>query len=216
MATILIPQEEAIQKVILRNVSWQLYEHLLAEHVDVCNPRFAYDRGSLEIMVIPFEHEELNRLVADLFTTIADEAGIDFINGGSTTFTREDLEKGIEPDTCFYIRNAERVRGKKRIDLAEDPPPDLVIEIDITHPSLDKFPIFADLGVPEVWRYEGQSLTIFKLEGESYIAQASSGVLPGVTCDGLTELISNSRQTKRTAWLRGVREWARTLRSGRQ
>ncbi len=214
MATALTPPEEATQKVILHNVSWQLYERLLAEHVDVCNPRFAYDRGGLEIMVISFEHEELNRLIANLFTAIADEMGMDFINAGSTTFTREDLAKGIEPDTCFYIRNVERVRGKKRLDLTEDPPPDLVIEIDITHPSLDKFPIFAGLGVPEVWRYQGQSLTIFKLESGNYIEQSSSAALPGVTGEGLTRLISDSRRTKRTAWLRSIREWARTLRAG--
>lgn len=212
MATILNPPEEATQKVILHNVSWKLYEHLLAEHEDVCNPRFAYDRGVLGIMVISFEHEQLNRLIARLFETIAEEMEIDYINAGSTTFKREDLERGFEPDTSFYIQNAEHVRGKARIDLTVDPPPDLVIEIDITHPSLNKFPIFAGLGVPEVWRYDGKASTIFKLEGEAYRAQAESSALAGVASARLTELIADGQQMKRTAWLRNVREWARTLK----
>lgn len=212
MATVLNPPEEATQKVILHNVSWKLYEHLLAEHEDVCNPRFAYDRGVLEVMVTSFEHEQLNRLIARLFETIAEEMEIEYINSGSTTFKREDLERGFEPDTSFYIQSAERVRGKARIDLTVDPPPDLVIEVDITHPSLNKFPIFAGLGVLEVWRYDGKALTVFKLEGEAYCAQTESSALAGAASASLTELITDGQQMKRTAWLHGVREWARTLK----
>lgn len=213
MATVLNPPEEATHTVILHNVSWDLYEHLLAEHEDVCNPRFVYDRGVLQIMVTSFEHEQLNRLVADIFAEIANELGVDYINAGSTTFTRRDLEQGFEADTSFYIQNAERVRGKKRIDLTQDPPPDLVIEIDITHSSLNKFPVFAGLGIPEVWRNDGKELTIFKLEGETYNAHPGSGTLPGVTSAQLTQVIIESQRTTRTEWRRKVREWARELKS---
>lgn len=213
MATVLNPPEHATQTLILHNVSWALYEHLLAEHEDVCNPRFAYDRGVLEIMVTSFEHEHLNRLIADIFAAIADELGVDYVNAGSTTFKRKDLEQGFEPDTSFYIQNAEHVRGRKRIDLTEDPPPDLVIEVDITHSSLNKFPVFAGMVIPEVWRSDGNELTIFKLEGEAYSAHPESGVLPGVTSAKLTRVILESQQLKRTAWLRNVREWARALKS---
>lgn len=213
MATVLNPPEEATQTVILHNVSWELYEHLLAEHEDVCNPRFAYDRGVLQIMVTSFEHEQLNRLIADIFAAIADELGVDYINAGSTTFSRRDLEQGFEPDTSFYIQNAGRVRGKKRIDLTEDPPPDLVIEVDITHSSLNKFPVFAGLGIPEVWRNDGKELTIFKLDGETYNAHAGSGTLPGVTSAQLNLVILESQNITRTEWLRRVREWARALKS---
>lgn len=164
-------------------------------------------------MVTSFEHEHLNRLIADIFTTIADELELDCIDAGSTTFKRGDLEQGFEPDTSFYIQSPEVVRGKKRIDLTEDPPPDLVIEIDITHPSLNKFPVFAGLGILEVWRHDGEELTIFKLQSGSYIAQPESVSLPGVTSAKLTQMILESRQAKRTAWLRNVREWARALKS---
>lgn len=213
MASVLNPPEEATQTLILHNVIWDLYEHLLAEHEDVCNPRFAYDRGVLEIMVTSFEHEHLNRLIADIFAAIADELGVDYVNAGSTTFKRRDLEQGFEPDTSFYIQNAERVRGKKRIDLMEDPPPDLVIEVDITHSSLNKFPVFAGLLIPEVWRNDGKELTIFKLEGETYSPHPESGTLPGVTSAKLTQVILESQETTRSEWRRSVREWARALKS---
>lgn len=213
MATVVNPPEEASQIVILHNVSWDLYEHLLAEHEDVCNPRFAYDRGVLQIRVTSFEREQLNRLIAHIFAEIADELGVDYINAGSTTFNRRDLEQGFEADTSFYIQNAERVRGKKRIDLMEDPPPDLVIEIDITHSSLNKFSVFAGLRIPEVWLDDGKELTIFTLDGESYRQQPESRTLAGVTSARLTQVILEGQQTTRTEWRRKVREWARELRS---
>lgn len=212
MATFLNPIEETAQTVILHNVSWELYEHLLAEHEDVCNPRFAYDHGVLQIMVTSFEHEQLNRLIADIFAEIADELGVDYINAGSTTFNRRDLEQGFEPDTSFYIQNAERVRGKKRIDLTEDPPPDLVIEIDITHSSLNKFSVFAGLGIPEIWRHDGKELTIFKLKDKTYNQHPGSTTLPGATSTHLTQVIIESQRTTRNQWRRKVREWARELK----
>jgi Uma2 family endonuclease len=156
-----IPQPVA-QSVMLRNVSWDTYERLLSEHQDVCNPRFAFDRGMLQIMVTSFEHETVNRLIARLFETIAEELTVDYVNAGSTTFKKQEAERGFEPDTAFYVRNAELVRGKERIDLSVGPAPDLVIEI--THPSIDKLPIFAGLGVAEVWRYEGRALVIMNLD----------------------------------------------------
>ncbi len=206
-------ETQAAQTVILRNVSWALYQQLLAEREDVPNPRFAYDRGVLEIKVASFEHEQINRVIADIFSAITDELEIDFIPAGSTAFDREDLEQGFEPDSCFYIQNADHVRGKTRIDLHADPPPDLVIEIDITHPSLNKFPIFAGLGITEVWRYSKGALTIFKLEGDEYREQTESAILPGAAGAHLTELIVDSQQMKRTEWSRKVREWAQRLRT---
>ena len=81
------------QMVILRNVSWSLYEQLSAEQGDISNPRFAYDNGILEIKVASFGHEQINRIIARAFETMAEELGIDYINAGSTTFKRGDLEK---------------------------------------------------------------------------------------------------------------------------
>ncbi len=209
MATITRPPEHVAQRIILHNISWTTYERLLAEHEGRQSPRFVYDRGDLEIMVLSFEHEQFNRLLADIFTLIAVEMGLDFTNAGSTTFHREDLARGFEPDTCFYVQHADDVAGKKRIDLAEDPPPDLVIEIDITSPSLDKLPIYAAVGVPEVWHFDGDSIAILILTDNAYIAHDHSVVVPNLTHQQLSDFLSTSQSMKRVAWLRSVRDWAR-------
>ena len=197
------------QGMILHNVSWETYESLLADHTNSSAPRFTYDRGELEIMSPSPEHEAYNRSIALLVEVLAEEMDIDVYDLGSTTFRREDLERGFEPDSCFYIRNEESVRGKSRIDLTVDPPPDLVIEIDITSPSLDKLPIYARMGVPEVWRYGGEKLEILRRENEGYALSAESGVLPHLTTTILSRFVEESKSTKRTAWLKKVRGWAR-------
>lgn len=211
MTTVLNPpeQEQQEQKVVLRNVRWETYERLLADFENSSAPRLAYDRGTLEIMSPLPEHEEANRAIALLVEVVAEEWSMDVRNLGSTTFRREDLARGFEPDSCFYIRNAERIGGKTRLDLRTDPPPDLVIEIDITHPSLDKFPIYAQLGVPEVWRWNGARMEIFALEGGTYVERDASPALPRLDRATLTRFAEESRSRKRTAWLRALRDWAR-------
>ena len=203
---------ESGQCVILDRVSWETYERLLSENGDNSSTHFTYDQGLLEIMVLSAEHENYKDFISLLINVIAEEMGIDVASYGSTTFKRKDLARGFEPDACFYIQNEARMRGKKRIDLNVDPAPDLVIEIDITSPSLNKFPIFAALGVTEIWRYDGERVGIFLLQAGQYIEQAESVMLPQVTGKLVTEWIDASQQLKRTAWLRLVREWARRAR----
>ncbi|HET7270347.1 MAG TPA: Uma2 family endonuclease [Rubrobacter sp.] len=210
METIKTPSE---QRTVLHNISWETYEHLLADHRDSSSPRFAYDRGALEIMSPNPEHERTNRRIAQLVLAVADEVRIAAEDLGSTTFRREELERGFEPDSCFYIQNEGLIRGKNRIDLAVDPPPDLVIEVDITSPSLNKFPIYARLGVPEVWRYDGSRITIFTLKNTGYTEAPRSTALPPVTGEVLSRFVEESKTLERTAWTRKVRNWARE-RSG--
>jgi Uma2 family endonuclease len=205
----LVPQTESGQRIILQGVSWATYERLLADFQDSHAAHFAYDRGVLEIMVLSAKHEEPNRTIALLVEIVALEMDINIRNLGSTTFTREDLARGFEPDTCFYVQNEARVRGKEEIDLAVDPPPDLVVEIDITHPSLDKLPIYAAVGVTEVWRYDGQQLTIFTLKGETYHTHEASVALPHLTSQILSQFIAESKTLERLEWLRRVQQWAR-------
>ena len=193
----------------LSGISWETYERLLAEHEGRQSPRFTYDRGKLELMVISFEHQQTNRLLHDLFTALAEERGIDFVNAGSTTLKREDLDRGFEPDTCIYIRNAGSIRGKRRIELPADPPPDLVIEVDITSPSIDKMEIYMAMGVPEVWRYDATSLRFFALQGGKYVARAESAVLPGLTSEVASRLLEDAKSEPRTVRSRNVREWAK-------
>ncbi|MGH7964377.1 MAG: Uma2 family endonuclease [Candidatus Binatia bacterium] len=206
---------ETEQRVILYGVSWETYERLLAEHEESSGTHFTYDQGRLEIMVLSAKHEKPSRVLALLVEVLAEEMGIDVEDLGSTTFKRKDLGRGFEPDSCFYVQNAERVRGKDNIDLTTDPPPDLLIEIDITSPSLNKQPLFAALGIPEVWRYDGTRVMIVKLEAGEYVETPESIALPGVTSEALSHLLAAGIHEKRTAWLRQVREWARTRRTVR-
>jgi Uma2 family endonuclease len=206
METVNSPAE---QRVVLHNIGWDTYERLLADHENNSAPRFTYDRGELEIMSPSPEHEKFNRRIAQLVLAVAEELGIEAEDLGSTTFRREDLERGFEPDSCFYIQNEELVRGKDRIDPAVDPPPDLVIEIDITNPSFSKLPIYAQMGVPEVWRYDGERMTILTLEASDYAEITESIVLPPVTSGVLTDFVEKSNTTTRTVLLKRVREWVR-------
>lgn len=184
---------------------------MLAGHESSSVPRFTYDRGEMEIVSPSPEHEAYNRSIALLVESVAEELGIDVYDLGSTTFRREDIERGFEPDSCFYIQNEEQVRGKYRIDLSVDPPPDLVIKVDITSPSINKLPIYARLEVPEVWRYDGKKLEILKLEDDGYVEVSESAALPSLAGSVLARLIERSKSLRRTVWLQEVRQKAREL-----
>ena len=199
------------QRVRLNNISWATYQDLLRAHTDASVPRFTYDRGELEISSPSPEHEYLKDVTALLVSIIAEPLEIDAEGFGSTTFHREDILRGFEPDACFYIANLDRVKGKTKLDFNQDPPPDLVIEIDITHPSLPRFPILAEFGVPEVWRHDGEQLQIFCLEAGAYVQRDRSAALRGVTAETLTELIGESRHLPRREWLCRIRERARAV-----
>src|SRR5215216_1691668 len=206
METIKSPAEH---RVILHNTSWETYERLMKERGESRVPRFAYDRGELEIMSPSTEHESIAYYIGLLVAVFAEEAGVDLYGAGSTTFDREDLERCFEPDACFYVRDAGRVRGKPRIDLSLDPPPDLVIEVDITSPSLDKCSIYARASIPEIWRHDGERLAIFELRGQEYVELAESSTLPPLTSEALSSLIEESTSLDIVTWMRRVRDWTR-------
>ena len=208
MATVLSPPE---QRIVLDNIPWETYESVLAAQRDRSVPRLTYDRGQLEIMSPSAEHERLKETVTLLINIVAEEMGINAEGFGSTTFRREDLARGFEPDACFYIASLGRIKGKTTLDLRLDPPPDLVIEIDMTSPSLDKFSIFAQMGVPEVWRYDGSAMQIYRLENAAYVKHTESTALLGVTEEMIGRFLDTSRTLERLAWVRQVRAWVRDL-----
>jgi Uma2 family endonuclease len=199
------------QCVIVQGVSWDTYACLLADFADSSGTRMAYDRGTLEIMAPSFRHEQAADLLADVVKAVAEARALDVISAGSTTFKREDVERGFEPDASFYLQHAADVRGRATIDLALDAPPDVIIEIDLTHPSLDKFPIYAALGVPEVWRYDGQEMHIYRRVDVTYTEVPASEVLPGVTSASLIQLVQLGLELPRLVWIGRVRAWAESL-----
>ncbi|HAX86798.1 MAG TPA: hypothetical protein DCY91_11185 [Cyanobacteria bacterium UBA11370] len=154
---------------ILHNVSWDEFETILSELGDNRSSKLAYDQGTLEIRMPSPKHEYYKEIIRDLIKYLAEELDLDCEAIGSTTWKRKDLLKGAEPDNCFYIQNEPAIRNiKPNIDLSKDPPPDLILEIDYKSPSLDKQPIYAGLGVPEIWRYDMEVLHIYQLEAGTY------------------------------------------------
>lgn len=196
------------QSVVLHNVSWETYEHILRDQLDSSVPRFTFDHGELEIMSPSTQHESDSRRLDDLVISFAEERDIEVAALGSTTFRRRDLKRGFEADACFYFRSLDRVLGKKELDMMVDPPPDLVFEVDVTSPSIRKLPIFAEFGVSEVWRLQGERLSIYVLKAGSYQQADESEVLPGLTATALSELLVKGRCLSATAWRRLVRAWA--------
>lgn len=208
-------------RVVLRNVGWETYEMLVEEDPGRSAPRFFYDRGELEIVSPSFEHESVADIIAALVDRLAMELEIDMVSARSTTFKREDLLRGFEPDASFYFpENAAKVRGKQRLSLdTGDPPPDLVVEVDITSPSSSKLPIYARLGVAEVWRHDGSRLATLELRQRNDEEEACYAEVPEsrllapakVPAESLTRLIGEGLRSERPAWTRKVREWIASL-----
>jgi Uma2 family endonuclease len=169
----------AEERVVLRNVPWQTFEHLLVVLGDRRSVRLAYAGGDLELMSPLARHEFAKSFIGRLIETWASARNVPVAGRGSLTLRREDLQRGAEPDECYYIQNEQAVRGLQNIDLSRDPPPDLIVEVDITSQSTLRLGIYAALGIPEVWRFDGQTLTILRLCNGGYAPGSESLVLPG-------------------------------------
>lgn len=166
------------QKVLLQNVSWQEFETILEELGEKRAARIAYERETLEIMTPLPEHEVYKVLIGDLIKALMEELEIDFYSLGSTTFKSQLMQQGIEPDDCFYIKNEATVRGKNRLDLTVEPPPDLALEIDAT--SRTHTDIYEALQVPELWRFDHRQLQINILQQGKYIEVENSPNFPNL------------------------------------
>jgi Uma2 family endonuclease len=206
MATIAPPE----QRVLMHNISWETYERLLRENVGNPGTRFTYDEGELEIMVVSIGHERPNRTLGLIAEVTAEDTEVESCATGSTTFKRIDLLKGFEPDSSYYFRNASDVRGKDELNLRWDPPPELVIEVDITRSSLDRFPIFAAVGVLEIWRYDGERVTFHQLKDGAYVSIEESAVLPPMTASQATAFVERYSRESSLAWKRSLRAWIRS------
>ncbi len=209
MSTITASTIPSGQHFLLRGMSWDFYEHLLKELGD--GPiRVTYDRGDLELMSPSYRHENYSRLLGLLVQVLAEEAGTPMIWAGSTTFRRESLERGLEPDECFYLANVSQILGKEELNLEIDPPPDLAIEIDVTNRSVDRLPIYAELGVPEVWRFDGRQLLAYHRNpsGEYGEAGTNSVAFPGIPLAGMVEFLQRSREVDAASLSREFRAWA--------
>ncbi|OCR01900.1 hypothetical protein BCD67_05295 [Oscillatoriales cyanobacterium USR001] len=201
----------AEKRIVLRNVSWKTFERLIEELGEDRKTRLAYSEGFLEIMTPLGEHENNNRFIESLIGAIADELNLNMKRFGSLTLKRESMQQGAEPDSCYYFVNEPMVREKQKIDLNFDPPPDLVLEIDITSSSLNKQLIYAAIGVPEIWRYDGRGLEFFVLQEPILIYNKvqQSSIFPGLSFDVIPRFMRQSLIDGETATLRAFRVWVR-------
>ena len=196
-------------RVVLYNIGWQQFENLLKDLGDKRAARIAYDRGTLEIMTPLPEHEHYKEVISDIVKDLGDLLDLDYESLGSTTWKRESRLAGVEPDNCFYFQNEAAIRGKLQFDLNQDPPPDLVLEIDLTSKSLNRFPIYARLEVPEIWCYDSCELKIYQLQNGEYQEAQISLVFPNLAVPEIPRLIEQNRSLGRRAIRQVVRAWAR-------
>ncbi|MDF2758678.1 MAG: hypothetical protein K0S99_1310 [Thermomicrobiales bacterium] len=190
-------------------VSWETYERLLADDEERRVPRMTYDQGVLELVTPSLPHEKDALTIARIVDIIAAIIGVPILSAGGTTYRRNDLERGFEPDASFYIQNEAQVRDRSGIDLSADPPTDVVLEMEMSRSALDKLPLFASMGIPEVWRCDGQRVTIFILEQDRYRESSNSLALPVLTSDILTRFLAESRTALSPDWFQAVSDWAR-------
>lgn len=199
----------AEQRVILQNISWQTFKAMLTETGEDRISLMTYDQGTLEIMTPLMPHERANRQIERLIWILVEELGLNILSVGSMTCKREDLERGAEPDSSYYIQNEPLVREKDEINLAEDPPPDLVLEVEYSRSAINKLRLYASMRVPEFWRYDGRSLRIYRLDKEEYHLCENSPTFAPVAVSEIPRFIKENKKIGEVAMVRSFRAWVR-------
>jgi Uma2 family endonuclease len=213
MATI-APPVHGDQRVVFHDVSWQTYVGLLKARGEGV-VRLTYHRGVLEIMTLSHLHERLSRLLHCFVVEITRELGLEVASAGSTTMHVEQLESGAEADESYYIRHEEIVREREEYDPAIDPPPDLAVEVDLSSGSSRRMLVNAELGIPEVWRYDGVHLTFQELgaDGAYHLVDRSLS-FPALRSGDLERFVNRRGTIGENALAHEFREWLRqSLRS---
>lgn len=197
------------EHVYLPGVSYETYEALITEIQDRRRLRITYHNGRMEIMSPSQKHERGKTLIGRMIETLTEELNIPIFSVGSTTFKDELRDCGLEPDECYYVQHESDVRGKK-IELGKDPPPDLVLEVDITTSVIDRFPIYAVLEFPEIWQFVGGDIVIHLLQANGqYVVTERSLALPMIPIKRLTEHLERASAIDETTWIRQFRQWVR-------
>ena len=198
------------QHLVMRDISWPLYEQLLRE-VGNQPLRMTFADGSLEIMSPLPRHEKWKSRIGRMIEIVSLERNIPVEPLGSSTFRREDIAKGLEPDESYYVQHAQMVRGKDEFDLTVDPPPDLAVEVDITSRSIQREPIYAALGVPELWRFDGR-LEVLRLGADGrYRSSQDSAVFPFLPMSVFETFLLRLEREEQTAVMREFRDWVNAL-----
>jgi Uma2 family endonuclease len=207
LSQIRISPGSAIQ---LAGLTWQQYLALMEELGGNRSTRIAYSHGTLEIRMPGALHEIINRLLAKIIFTLAEEMGLEINDLGSTTFSRKDLDQGIEPDSCFYIQHAHLIQGLNP-NIPESLPPDLAIEVNISSFSRDKMSIYQAIGVPEVWVYRQNRIKIYQIQESQYVEVLNSPTFPTVSVQQLQTWIRYRESNNDLTTLREVRRFCKEM-----
>lgn len=205
MSTVSSPPTE---HMVLEGIRWETYESLLRDLAHR-RLRLSYDRGVLEIMSPSQRHERRKALLRRMVEAMTEELGIPICSAGSTTWKRRDLEKGLEPDECYWVQHEAAVRDLDEVDLLVHPPPDLAIEVDVHSSSVDRMGIYAALGVPEVWRHAGDRLSVSVLENGRYVPSDRSRAFPPLPIPDFAAWLGRREGRDETTWIRAFRAWVR-------
>ena len=205
----LLADQPASQRFLLHGVDWETYcklrDALRGRHLHL-----TYDRGSLELMTLSLGHEWYGSMLGRFIETLTLELGQPLKSAGSTTLDREDLERGAEPDRCYYLEHEPLVREKNEIDLTVDPPPDLALEIDLSRSSIKRLGIYAALKIPEVWRFNGERIWVYQLtpEGE-YVQVEHSRHFPFLPLPEGVSFLRRRNEMDENSLVRAFRDWVR-------
>jgi Uma2 family endonuclease len=211
LQTITDPKTEiATSCLVLHDISWEIYEQLLAIFAERSTPRLTYYQGTLELMVPLPEHERYSWTLGRLIAALSEELGLEIIGLGSSAWRSQPKKAGKEADECFYIQNEAVMRDKLEIDLATDPPPDLAVEMDLTSSSLNKMKIYAELKVPEVWCFKQGKLTINILTDAGYVESETSLAFGSFPVRELAQFMQLNSDKGENARIREFREWVRS------
>jgi Uma2 family endonuclease len=214
MAKKVLPTE---QRVVLKDVSWQQFEQLLVELGSERQTRLTYLRGKLEMMTPVEAHERCSRLIDSLILVIVDELAVPLTSLIPATLKHAAINCATEPDACYYLEKRQRT---SELDLSQDLPPDLLVEVALTKSTLEKLPIYASLGIPEVWRYvttvgeemlKGK-LTMYQLQDDQYVERTDSLAFPLLSAARVLEFMEQSDSMGLATALRLLRAWVQERR----
>jgi len=196
--------------LVLHDISWETYEQLLEIFAERPTPRMTYYKGTLELMVPLPEHERYSWTLGRLIVALSEEIGIEIIGLKSSTWRSEPKKAGNEADECFYIQNEALMRGKLTIDLKNDPPPDLAVEMDLTSSSINKMVVYAELKMPEVWIWKKGKLIINILNDTGYVESETSLAFGSFPVKELAQFMHLDSEKGENARIREFREWVRS------
>lgn len=199
-----------VQRFVFHHVDWAFYQSIGQRLADE-RAFLTYYKGRLEIVTVSLLHERAASLLTLMICVLAEETDTPLLGAGMATLHRMDLDEGVEPDSGFYTAHEARMRGKERIDLSIDPPPDLAIEVEVTRRLGVRKSIYRELGVPEVWVYNEKGLEILLRQENDYRAVDRSPTFPWLSPEEMFGFVIKGLSQNQTEWTKSLRRRVREL-----